>query len=135
MHFRKENRQTTKRIIRILFQSLLLIAFVQFASAQGNNLIYISGKVADKDHKPLSGVSVEVKGSVSGTITSDSGTFTIRTKFKFPITLLFTSVGFQPQEYVVQSIDSKLYIALETQTALGKEVVVTASRVSESRLK
>jgi len=135
MYFRKENRQTTKRIIRILFQSLLLIAFVQFASAQGNNLIYISGKVADKDHKPLSGVSVEVKGSVSGTITSDSGTFTIRTKFKFPITLLFTSVGFQPQEYVVQSIDSKLYIALETQTALGKEVVVTASRVSESRLK
>jgi iron complex outermembrane recepter protein len=104
--------------------------------AQGNNLIYISGKVADKETgKPLSGVSVGIKGTIAGTITSDSGTFTIRTKFKFPITIVFTSVGFAPQEYEVKSIESKLYIALETQTALGKEVVVTASRVSESRLK
>ena len=36
---------------------------------------------------------------------------------------------------IVKGIESNLYVALETQTALGNEVVVTASRVSESRLK
>ncbi len=77
----------------------------------------------------------QIKGTIAGTITSDSGAFTLRTKNKFPLILVFTSVGFSPQEFTVKSIDSKLYIALETQTALGQEVVVTASRVPESRLK
>ena len=104
--------------------------------AQGNNLIDISGKIVDKDNgKPLSGVSIQIKGTIAGTISNDSGVFVIRTKNKFPLTLVFTSVGFTPQEFEVKGIDSKLYIALETQTALGQEVVVTASRVSEARLK
>ena len=134
------NRKRQMRELRLATRTLIFISlgilFSNNISAQGNNLIYISGRVTDKDYnKPLSGVSVEVKGSVAGTITNDSGSFSLKTRFKFPLTLVFTSVGFAPQEYVVQGIDSKLYIALETQTALGKEVVVTASRVSESRLK
>ncbi len=134
-------KYTTDRQITLLSVSQITILFFALlisgnTYAQGNNLIYISGRVIDKDNgNPLGGVSVGIKGSVTGTITSDSGQFTIRTKFKFPLTLVFTSVGFQPQEFEVKSIDSKLYIALETQTALGKEVVVTASRVPESRLK
>jgi iron complex outermembrane receptor protein len=125
---------------RIVFNRLVfLFAAILFTNtiwAQGNNLIYVSGKVTDKETgKALEGVSVQIKGTIAGTITSDSGTFNIRTKNKFPLTLIFTSVGFSPQEFTVKSIDSKLYIALETQTALGQEVVVTASRVPESRLK
>ena len=123
-------------IFRRLFILVISIFFANAIWAQGNNLIYVSGKVADKETgKPLDGVSVQIKGTIAGTITSDSGTFSIRTKNKFPLTLVFTSVGFSPQEFTVKSIDSKLYIALETQTALGQEVVVTASRVPESRLK
>ncbi len=123
-------------IFRRLFILIISIIFANAIWAQGNNLIYISGKVADKETgKALDGVSVQIKGTVAGTITSDSGTFTIRTKNKFPLTLVFTSVGFSPQEFIVKSINSKLYVALETQTALGQEVVVTASRVPESRLK
>jgi iron complex outermembrane receptor protein len=126
-------------ILSPLLYLLFVAIFVLISNtlwAQGNNLIYISGKVSDKETgKPLTGVSVGIKGTITGTITSDSGSFSLRTKFKFPLTLVFTSVGFAPQEYEVKSIDSRLYIALETQTALGKEVVVTASRVSESRLK
>src|SRR5450631_3950221 len=126
---------TAERMKHVL---IFIISFLitNAAFSQGNNLIYISGRVNDKDSgKPLSGVSVEIKGTNTGTITSDSGSFTLKTKFKFPLTLIFTSVGFAPQEFVVKSIESNLYVALETQTALGKEVVVTASRVSESRLK
>ena len=123
-------------IIRYFLLSAITVFFTSDAWAQGNNLIYISGKVNDKETgKPLAGVSVEIKGTIAGTITSDSGSFNLRTKNKFPLTLVFTSVGFAPQEYVVKGIESNLYVALETQTALGTEVVVTASRVSESRLK
>src|SRR5258705_8566478 len=122
--------------IRYFLLSAITIFFAGGAWAQGNNLIYISGKVNDKETgKPLAGVSVEIKGTISGTITSDSGSFSLRTKNKFPLTLVFTSIGFAPQEYIVKGIESNLYVALETQTALGNEVVVTASRVSESRLK
>src|SRR3982751_466702 len=121
---------------RSLLISVLSLFLVAGAYAQGNNLIYISGKVNDKETgKPLAGVSVEIKGTIAGTITSDSGNFNLRTKNKFPLTLVFTSIGFAPQEYVVKGIESNLYVALETQTSLGNEVVVTASRVSESRLK
>jgi len=136
LNIRKELRRRTLTRLRYLLFLAITVLFANALHAQGNNLIYISGKVADKETgKPLTGVSVTIKGSVTGTITSDSGSFTLRTKFKFPLTLVFTSVGFAPQEYEVKSIESRLYVALETQTALGKEVVVTASRVSESRLK
>ncbi|MEJ0079522.1 MAG: carboxypeptidase-like regulatory domain-containing protein [Puia sp.] len=60
------------------------------AWAQGNNLIYISGKVNDKGTgKPLAGVSVEIKGTIAGTITSDSGSFQSENKNKFPLTTGF----------------------------------------------
>src|SRR5450432_115534 len=133
---RKEQRTKTITSIRYLLILIISVSITNTVLAQGNNLIYISGKVTDKNNgNPLSGVSVSIRGTIAGTITSDSGTFNLRTKFKFPLTLVFTSVGFAPQEFTVKSIDSKLYVALETQTALGQEVVVTASRVPESRLK
>jgi iron complex outermembrane recepter protein len=133
---RKDPRSRTRWSLKH-FMILFLLFFISSAvMAQGNNLIYISGKVNDKETgKPLSGVSVQIKGSMAGTITSDSGSFTIRTKNKFPLTLIFTSVGFSPQEFEIKTINSNLYVAMETQTALGQEVVVTASRVPESRLK
>ena len=128
------NNEITLPKFVLLF--ILTLGFLTHARAQGNNLIYISGKVVDQQNKQaLAGVSVSIKGSIAGTITNDAGNFKLRTKFKFPLTLVFTSIGFQPQEFEVKSIESKLYISLVTQTNLGKEVVVTASRVSESRLK
>ncbi|MFI5193773.1 MAG: TonB-dependent receptor [Chitinophagales bacterium] len=123
-------------LFKISILLLIPLFSVKALHAQGGNLIDISGRVEDQDTKqPLSGVSVSIKGTISGTITNDSGAFSLRTKYKFPITLIFTSVGFQPQEFEVKSIESKLFVSLVTQTALGKEVVVTASRVAESRLR
>ncbi len=59
----------------------------------------------------------------------------LKTRLKFPFTLVFTSLGFQSQEFEVTGTGSRLDIALATQTLLGKEVVVTASRVEEEALK
>lgn len=127
---------TANPSLKIYVLFILFLCSATLIHAQGGNLIDISGQVIDQESKqPLSGVSVSIKGSIAGTITNDSGSFNLRTKFKFPLTLVFTSIGFQPQEFEVKNIESKLYIALVTQTSLGKEVVVTASRVEESRLR
>jgi outer membrane receptor protein involved in Fe transport len=114
---------------------LLLLAFSLILIAQ-DNVIVISGKVTDKDTKDaLAGVNVLVKGTVAGTVTDAQGVFSLKTKLKFPFTMVFSMVGFEPQEFEVKGTDSNIQIALITQTMLGKEVVVTASRMEESILK
>jgi outer membrane receptor protein involved in Fe transport len=121
------------RLSIILFISVF--SFTQL-TAQENSLIEVAGKVTDQEsHAALEGVSVGIKGTVAGTITNDSGFFALRTRLKFPIVLTFSSIGFQTQEFEVKGIESRLSIALTTQTVLGNEVVVSASRIAEGRLK
>ena len=116
-----------KRILYFIFFLLITSGI----SAQ-DNLIQISGQVIDATSKePISQVSVQVKGTVTGTTTTSSGAFQLKTKTKLPFTLVFSYVGFQPQEFEVKTLGSDLQIALVTQAVLGNEVVVTASRVSE----
>ncbi|MHA6246795.1 TonB-dependent receptor domain-containing protein [Pontibacter sp. CAU 1760] len=116
---------------------LVLLSFLLpfWATAQETNFIEISGQVIDRDAKEaLPGVSVYIKGTGIGTVSDVSGDFSLRTKLAFPFTVVFSSIGFQPQEIEVQHLGSKLKIALVTQTLLGKEVVVSASRISQSQL-
>src|SRR5436853_6215481 len=118
-------------VVFILLQFLLLQAF-----SQSGPLIEISGQVTDHEKNlPLPDVSVQIKGTVSGTVTNSTGSFILRTKTQLPFTLVFSSVGFKPQELEIKNLGSNLQVALSTQTVLGNEVVVTASRVAESILK
>ncbi|WP_161891094.1 TonB-dependent receptor [Pontibacter russatus] len=121
-----------KNIILYLYLGLLpLIGF-----SQESNIIEVTGQVVDQDSKePLPGTSVYIKGSVTGTVSDVNGDFVLRTKLRFPFTVVFSSIGFQPQEVEVQRIGSRLNIALVTQTMLGKEVVISASRMEESQLR
>lgn len=112
----------------------LLLSFL--ANAQENTIIEVSGLVTDQQNSlPLPDVSVQVKGAVGGTVTNASGKFLLRTKTKLPFTLVFSSVGFRQQEVEITRLGSDLQVALSTQTVLGQEVVVTASRVAENILK
>src|ERR1700712_2569340 len=126
-----------KKTIGFIGVLVLLQAGTSVTFGQDNNtLIEITGKVLGQEKKePLSDVSVQVKGTVSGTITNKAGDFKLRTKTKLPFTLIFSSIGFLQQEFEVKSLGSNLQIELATQTILGNEVVVTASRVAESILK
>ncbi|KAA3439817.1 TonB-dependent receptor [Rufibacter hautae] len=104
--------------------------------AQETNFVEINGRVTEQGTKdPMPGVSVYVRGTVTGTTTNASGDFNLKTKLKFPFNLVISMVGYQPQEFEITQPGSRLDIALVTQTLLGKEVVVTASRVEESILK
>ncbi len=115
----------------------LILHFVIFLSTNAQeNIIQISGKISDKDTKEvLIGVSVLVQGTVSGTTTNNEGEFLFRTKIKFPFVLQFSSVGYKTTVVEVNSLSNKLNIELVTQSILGQEIVVTASRVEENILK
>jgi iron complex outermembrane receptor protein len=129
----KRNSKTSKQISNLLSLFSFLI-FTQTTFAQ--DVIQISGVVTSQEnHEPLPGVAISIKGTVTGTTSTNEGFFTLRTKQKLPFTLLFTSVGFAPQEVEVKTLGSQLQVALATQTVLGNEVVVTASRVPESILR
>jgi iron complex outermembrane receptor protein len=106
------------------------------ARSQGNNFVIMSGKIIDQDTKEaLPGVNILIKGTVAGTSTNSQGEFSLRTKAKFPLILSVSSIGFKTQEFEVKGTDSRINIALVTQTQLGQEVVITASRVEENILK
>ena len=93
--------------------------------------VTISGNVKNSaTQENSSAVSVTIKGAETGTFTDDKGNFTITTK-SLPVTLIFTSVGFEPQEVTVTNASQKVSVAFVPSNALGQEVIVSASRVPE----
>lgn len=95
----------------------------------------ISGTVTDASNgEPLAGVNIIVKGKVVGTISDADGKFYLEVSDTPPLTLTFSFIGFQTFEQVVNESNATLTLALEEQTLLGQEIVVSASRVEESIL-
>ncbi|WP_257667512.1 TonB-dependent receptor [Parapedobacter tibetensis] len=96
----------------------------------------ISGTVTNAtSNAPLIGVSIHVKGKVAGTTTNNEGRFTLNINDAPPLTLLVSSIGFATQEIIVDQSTATLTIALEEQSIMASEVVVSASRVEESVIK
>jgi iron complex outermembrane receptor protein len=118
-----------------LFILFLLLTLSQHLLAQDPYVI--SGKVYDStNNQSLAGASIHIKGSPSGTIAADDGTFQLKTTRKLPLTLVITSVGYKSQEFTVREAGAQsINISLNSQNVLVDQVVVTASRVSESILR
>ncbi len=96
----------------------------------------VSGTIEDaKTKEPLVGASIQIKGKVAGTITDIRGKFKLSTNTPAPFELIISSVGYKPQEVTVEKNGVNLHILLEDQSILGQELVVSASRVSESEMK
>jgi len=94
--------------------------------------VTISGTVRNSTTKEgVPAVSVVIKGSSSGTYTDDKGLFSISTSAKLPLTLVFTSVGFESKELQVSSVSSTLEVDFVSVSTLGQEVVVAAARVPQ----
>src|SRR2546422_3519388 len=102
----------------------LLVALIFYKAASAQESIEVSGIVTDQEKKEfLAGVAVNIKGTVNGTVTGNEGEFGLKTKHKLPFTLVFSSIGFAPQEIEVISLGTKLKVALHTQTVLGNDIV------------
>lgn len=127
-------RYQTNSYTRFIFV-LLLTSILAFPSA-AQVAVELAGVVTGKEaNEALAGVTVSIKGTTSSTVTKSDGSFQLRTNQKLPFTLVFTSVGFAPQEVEVTQLGTSFQVALATQTVLGSEVVITASRVPENILR
>lgn len=113
----------------------LFIFFTILVQAQ-NNLLRISGEIHDQtSNEALVGAIVQIKGSNVVTTTNPDGKFSIKAPLKFPFTILVSIVGYETQEFVVESEAAKLDLKLNPQVLLINEVVVSASKTEESILK
>ena len=90
----------------------------------------VKGKVSDADGSPLSGVSIKVAGSQTGTTTAADGTFSLSVK-DLNTVLEVSYVGFDPLK--VRSGSNLSNIQLKTSTAGLQEVVVTAQGIRREK--
>ncbi len=107
---------------------LLLMAFVPLvAVAQG-----VSGTVTDgATSMPLAGANVIVKGTSTGTTTDFDGNYSINVN-DYPVTLVFSSLGYETLERIINST-STVNITLNESAEALDEVVVTGLGTSIKR--
>jgi outer membrane receptor protein involved in Fe transport len=112
-----------------------ILAFLSFltSSAFSQNII-LTGSVKNSSTKEIiPSVSVEVKGTGAGSYTDDKGNFRVSTNRALPLTLIFSSIGYDPREINV-SDPHNINVELNPGSSLGIEVVVSASRVPQKIL-
>jgi TonB-linked SusC/RagA family outer membrane protein len=110
---------------------LLLLLFSCFLCS-GLSAQTVTGTVRDQENKPVSDVSLTVKGSNRATITNTAGTFTITAGAND--ILLVTHVNYISQEIPVNSRNS-ISISLSSKTETINEVMVTALGVKRDSKK
>lgn len=115
-----------KTLIHCLFFISVNLFFFNYSFAQN---ITINGSVKNiVTSEAVSSVSITVKGSGEGTYTNDKGNFSLLINRPLPVTLIISSIGYQPQEIAVSNGSPRLAISLVPQSTLGQEVVVSATR-------
>tara|TARA_A100000171_G_scaffold51171_1_gene64662 strand:+ start:108 stop:2921 length:2814 start_codon:yes stop_codon:yes gene_type:complete len=122
---------------RILKGLALVFLIMQTVAVYGQSQVSISGRVADAaSGESLPGVNIRVKDKVIGTITNAKGDFSLTVNQSAPLTLIFSYVGYTPQEISITEANvTGLEIKMEEQVIFGQDVVVSASRVEESILR
>jgi outer membrane receptor protein involved in Fe transport len=117
-------------------KSLRLMAAYMFAAmfsfATVAQPVTIRGTVKNSTTKEgVPAVSVTIKGTSEGTYTDDKGAFFISTTTKLPVTLAFSSVGFETKEINVSDASVALVVDFAVVSTLGQEVIMAASRTPQ----
>jgi TonB-linked SusC/RagA family outer membrane protein len=88
-------------------------------------LSIIRGKVLDQNSppSPLTGVTVQIKGTSRGVVTDSTGFFEIEATPGD--VLMFSYVGFEPSEYTIKAKENDITVSLKTNAKGLDQVVVT----------
>lgn len=112
---------------------MLLALFTSIAAFA--QTVTVTGNVKNSSNADVvPAVSITIKGTSIGTFTDDKGNFSLTTSQKPPFTLVFSSIGFDPLEVVVNNASDAVNVNMAPSSTLGTEVVVSASRVPEKIL-
>jgi TonB-dependent starch-binding outer membrane protein SusC len=105
---------------RFLFLAFLLLSASKFSFAQEK--ITVSGTVASDSSKPLSSVSISIKGQSGGTTSGTDGTFTITVNKG--ATLIFSIVGYEERQIKIDKETTGLSVNLTSKSTALNDVVV-----------
>jgi outer membrane receptor protein involved in Fe transport len=113
--------------------TFLMVAFWGISFAQN---ITMNGKVTDGSNgAPLPFVNVAVKETGKGTTTDVNGLYSLVLDYsggKTAYTLTFSFIGYKEEVRSVGKSDTRLDVTMESTSIMGREVVISGSRVSES---
>ncbi|MBD0285617.1 MAG: TonB-dependent receptor [Flavisolibacter sp.] len=116
-------------ILRNTFVVLLLLILSVYSIAQTD--FPVSGKVTDANGQPLSGVTIQVKGSNTSTTSNADGTFTITAPSPNSV-LTFSYVGFGVEEVAVKN-RNQITLSLSPQSQSMENVVVVGYGTQRKR--
>ena len=113
-----------------LLSAFALLLTLVFSAAAFAQTITLTGNVKNSvTSLDVPAVSVSVKGTDAGTFTDANGNFRIVVA-QLPVTLVFTSIGYESQEVGVTTA-SPVQVNFAPVSSLGQEIVVSASRTAE----
>lgn len=97
----------------------------------------ITGRITDSETgNPITGVSVNVRGKLTGTITDEGGNFVFTVnKINRPFFIEINSVGHETQEIEITEIEPSVILSLKPKTTVLNEFVTAASRIKENILR
>ncbi|HOM63655.1 MAG TPA: SusC/RagA family TonB-linked outer membrane protein [Dysgonamonadaceae bacterium] len=101
----------------------LLVCFVFFTGETYAQKRLLKGNVKDNFGVPLVGVNVLEKGTSNGTITDIDGNYSLNVPVNS--TIVFTYIGFAPQEHAWDG-SSSINVILQEDSEMLDEIVVTA---------
>jgi TonB-linked SusC/RagA family outer membrane protein len=132
---KKERKIISQRIYFSPITRILLFLFlfsVSTLSVFSQNTISVTGKVQDDVGEPLVGVTVQIVGAKTGTVTNAKGEYSINVKGD--ATLRFSFIGLEPQTVAVQG-NKKIDVVLkETFNDMDEVVVVGYGKQTKANM-
>lgn len=112
------------------FAVLLAALFFTLTTAYAQG-VTLSGTVKNAvTQESVPAVSVTVKDGPQGTFTDGSGAFKL-TVPQVPVTLVFSSIGFETREITVENATASIDVSFTPASTLGQEVVISATRTPQ----
>ncbi|MFM9989501.1 TonB-dependent receptor [Flavobacterium sp.] len=111
---------------------LFVLLFTQQSAIAQEQIVEIYGTVKDiNSHEPLSRVITKIKDTKISEPTNQEGKFSISGKLTFPLTLVFSNIGYTNKEVEVLSAENEIIVELNSEQTKLSEVVVTSRRRQE----
>ena len=108
--------------------SLILVLFFILVTNYNYAQNQVSGTVLDNNGSPLVGVTILEKGTKNGVATDFDGIYTIDAT-SFPITLIFSYVGFSKIEKIITEASTGNNVVMNDSGVDLDEVVITGNRL------
>lgn len=110
---------------------LLILTTFLFAQMSGFSQFTLSGKVTDKNQKPLAGASVIVKGTYLGVTTKATGEFQLKNLKEGEYNIQVSFIGYNDfEKKVILNKDVTFDVSLNEKPIVADEVIVSAERAN-----